>query len=91
MTNVASLSREIDAIKRRNAKVEMDKAWETSTTRKMFLAFSTYIVIGLYMNAIGVANPWLNAIIPAAGFLLSTLTLPFIKHMWMTKRKEGKG
>ena len=42
----------------------------------------TYLAVGFYLAAIGVPAPWLNAIVPAVGFMLSTLTLPFFKRMW---------
>ncbi|KKW10335.1 MAG: hypothetical protein UY49_C0026G0009, partial [Microgenomates group bacterium GW2011_GWC1_49_7] len=64
-------------IEKRNERVEMDKAWETSWFRRGLLILFTYLSIGFYMQAIGIASPWLNAIIPSLGFLLSTLTLPF--------------
>ncbi|PIQ72143.1 hypothetical protein COY13_01790 [Candidatus Roizmanbacteria bacterium CG_4_10_14_0_2_um_filter_36_35] len=76
------LEKEILKIKERNKKVETDKAWETSITRKVLLFIFTYLAIGLYINAIGVEKPWLNAIVPSLGFLLSTLTLPFFKNLW---------
>ena len=63
-------------------KVELDKAWETSWTRKMLLIIFTYLSIAFYLHAINVDRPWLNAIVPAVGFLLSTLTLPFFKNLW---------
>jgi len=43
----------------------------------------TYLAIGLYLKAINIDRPWLNAIVPAIGFMLSTLTLPFIKTLWL--------
>lgn len=76
------LEKEIELIKQRNKKVEDDKAWEMSWTRKIFLFVFTYLAIGLYINAIGVEKPWFNAIVPSLGFLLSTLTLPFFKNLW---------
>jgi hypothetical protein len=38
----------------------------------------------LYLSAIKIENPWINAIVPAVGFYIyiSTLTLPFIKEFW---------
>jgi hypothetical protein len=72
-------------IEDRNARVEIDKAWETSWTRRGLLIVFTYLAIGIYMWAIGVVNPWLNAIVPAVGFLLSTLTMPFFKRVWLKK------
>lgn len=77
-----SLSKEIKQIKARNVFVEENKAWETSNTRRIALFIFTYLSLGLYMHFIGIDNPWLNAVIPSIGFLLSTLTLPFIKEYW---------
>jgi hypothetical protein len=82
MTTLEDLEKQIDAIKLRNKKVEMDKNWETSYTRKFLLIIFTYLSIGFYLQAINVQNPWLNAIVPALAFYLSTLTLPFIRNSW---------
>jgi hypothetical protein len=76
------LEKELLNIKARNKKVETDKAWETSWSRKILLFVFTYLAIGFYINAIGINQPWLNAVIPSLGFLLSTLTLPFFKTVW---------
>jgi len=83
MTTLESLQNEIDLIKSRNKFVEENKAWETSATRKVSLIIFTYLSIGLYMQFIQIDRPWLNAVIPSIGFLLSTLTLPFIKNYWI--------
>lgn len=77
------LEERIRKIEGRNAKVESDKAWELSWTRKILLALFTYLAIGFYLNAINVPSPWLNAIVPALAFMLSTLTLPFFKKLWL--------
>ncbi len=82
MDKIKSLEEEIKKIKERNSKVEADKAWETSWTRKILLSIFTYLAVSLYMYAISLPNPWLNAIIPSVAFLLSTLTLPSLKKLW---------
>lgn len=76
------LEQRVTRIEERNRKVETDKAWETSWTRKILLAIFTYLAIALYLKFILKIEPWLNAIIPSIGFLLSTLTLPFFKNLW---------
>jgi len=83
MTDTKTLEQRIEIIEKRNEKVEIDKAWETSFARRALLLIMTYLVIGLYMNAIKIADPWVNAIVPSIGFLLSTLTLPFFKTIWL--------
>lgn len=83
MVNITDLEKRIKKIEDRNKKVEADKAWENSYTRRILLITFTYISIGLYLQAINIPQPWLNAIVPAIGFFLSTLTLPFFKSMWI--------
>lgn len=82
MSTIDELEQRIIIIEERNRRVELGKAWETSFTRKFFIALFTYLAIAIYMYAIGMNNPWLNAIIPTVGFLLSTLTLPFVRKFW---------
>ncbi|PIV09522.1 hypothetical protein COS31_03885 [Candidatus Roizmanbacteria bacterium CG02_land_8_20_14_3_00_36_15] len=79
---IEELAQEIDLIKKRNQRVEIDKAWETSIVRKILLLVFTYLSIGLYLNAMNIKDPWLNAVVPSIGFLLSTLTLPYFKDLW---------
>ncbi|MFZ4762061.1 MAG: hypothetical protein ACOYK8_04545 [Alphaproteobacteria bacterium] len=73
----------IEAIKKRNERVEFDKAWEISLTRKCCIAAITYITCYLLMLTIGVEQPFLAALIPTTGFILSTLTLPAAKKFWL--------
>ena len=70
-------------LRARNARVELDKAWETSTTRRGIIAIGTYGVVVVFLYAIEAPHPWLNALLPAIGFVLSTLTLPFFKKIWI--------
>ncbi len=88
MTSIDNLEKEILLIKARNKKVEIDKAWEISWTRKFLLIIFTYLAIGFYLSAINIDKPWLNAIVPSIGFLLSTLTLPLFKKVWIAYFKK---
>ena len=83
MTSLQKLEKEIEKIRERNQRVESDKTWETSNTRRFLLAVFTYLAIGFYLAAINVPKPWLNAIVPAVAFMLSTFTLPFFKKLWL--------
>ncbi len=83
MASLENLEKEIEKLKERNKRVETDKNWETSFTRRGLLIVFTYLAIGFYLNAINVENPWFNAIVPSIGFLLSTLTLPYFKNLWI--------
>jgi hypothetical protein len=83
MNDLEIVKLELKKIQERNKKVEANKAWETSLTRKIVLFVITYFVIGLTLMTIHNPEPWINAFIPAIGFSISTLTLPFIKEYWM--------
>ena len=82
------LEEKIRQIGERNKKVELDKAWEVSYARRLLLLLFTYLVIGFYLRAINVSSPWLNSIVPAVAFMLSTLTLPFFKELWLKYNKK---
>jgi hypothetical protein len=74
---------EIRKLKERNIRVEQDKAWETSKTRRTIIAVMTYFIVVLFLFLIDAPKPWLNALVPTAGFVLSTLTLPLFKRIWI--------
>jgi len=82
MGKLKTIEEKIKRIEERNKKVEMDKRWELSFTRRFLLLLFTYLTIGFYLQAIKIPMPWLNAIVPATAFMLSTLTLPLFKKLW---------
>ncbi len=75
----------LEAINARNARVEADKAWETSLTRRICIACFTYMIASLYMAFLGIDLFYLHAAVPTGGYLLSTLTLPLLKAWWLKK------
>lgn len=76
---------ELQQIKERNQRVEADKAWETSKTRRLLITLMTYLVMVIFLWFIEAKNPWLNALVPTIGFVLSTLTLTVFKKWWVKK------
>ena len=84
------LEKRIKAIESRNRKVELDKEWETSWARKIIIAVLTYAVIVLFFFAARLPDPFVNSIVPAAAFVLSTLSLPFFKKIWVSAKKGKK-
>ena len=82
-----TIEQRIQKIEERNQRVEIDKDWETSWTRRVLLMIFTYLAIGVYLWAIDIPEPWLNSVVPAVAFMLSTLTMPLFKKMWMRGRK----
>lgn len=83
-----NIEQELNLIKERNRRVEAEKAWELSWARRLFLTIVTYAFAGIWLELINDSYPWLKALVPAVGYLLSTLSLPFVKDWWMKKRKK---
>ncbi len=77
-------------IHERNKRVEADKAWETSLTRRSIIAVVTYLIVGFYLNLLKVDYAWLHALVPPAAYVLSTLSLGFIKTIWIEKIYKKK-
>ncbi len=84
------ITKELSAIKERNRKVEEEKAWETSGFRKAAVAVLTYIVVLLFFATAHLPHPFLSALIPTAGFILSTLSLPWFKKIWLRRFRVAK-
>ncbi|MFH1712232.1 MAG: hypothetical protein ABH846_03290 [Patescibacteria group bacterium] len=80
------LKKELENIKKRNQRVEGDKAWEVSTFRKLLITIITYIIASLVLYMIDVKNFYLGALVPTVGYLLSTLTIPIIKKWWLRRK-----
>lgn len=83
----SELEQEIKNIKKRNKKVELDKKWETSWTRKICICILTYIVVIIYSYLVrNYDNIFLSSLVPVIGFTLSTLSLKFVRKLWEQKR-----
>ena len=77
------LEKEIENIKTRNKKVELDKKWERSLTRKICICILTYIVVIVYSYILrNYSNILLSSLVPVIGFTLSTLSLKYIRKIW---------
>lgn len=82
------LENEMAKIKERNKRVELDKAWETSWTRKICICILTYIVVVIYSYLINKNNNiWLSSLVPVIGFTLSTVSLNLVRTVWEKNRK----
>lgn len=77
------MKQEIEKIRERNKRVEADKAWEISKTRRLIIAVMTYIIIVVVLFSINAPKPFFNALVPTIGFVLSTLTVPIFKKYWL--------
>ena len=77
------VNKEIKEIKQRNKRVELDKKWETSWTRKILICIITYIIVVIYSYLINeYKNIYLSSLVPVLGFIISTLSLKFIRKFF---------
>ncbi len=77
------LEKEIDNIKERNKRVELDKRWETCWTRRICICILTYIVVIIYSYIVRTYdNIFISSLVPVIGFTLSTLSLRYVRKIW---------
>lgn len=77
------LEERIQKIEERNKRVELDKTWETSWTRKLCICILTYIIVVIYSYLVrNYNNIFLSSLVPVIGFTLSTLSLKLIRKLW---------
>lgn len=78
-----NIEEEIKKIQERNKRVEKDKAWETSWTRRICIMVLTYIVVICYSYIIRKYDEiLLSSLVPVIGFTLSTLSLKLVRRIW---------
>lgn len=86
--NNKELEKQLNEIKKRNQRVDLDKKWETSYTRRIIIMFITYFVVVIYSIMIQKMDSiWLSSLVPVIGFLLSTLSLKMIRKIWEKKNE----
>ena len=82
------LEKRVKDIEDRNKRVELDKSWETSWTRRICIMFLTYIIVVIYQLLIReYDNILLTSLVPVIGFTLSTLSLKLVRKFWEKKKK----
>lgn len=88
---VGQIEKEIFKINQRNQRVELEKAWETSWARKMIVAVLTYLVVVCFFFFAQLSDPFLNSVVPAAAFIVSNLSLPIFKKLWLKFNHKKNG
>jgi len=82
-----TLADRIQKIEERNARVEIEKAWEVSWARFFTNTVATYLIMNLLLWTIGDSLPLLHALVPTLGYILSTLSIPYLKKWWIGESK----
>jgi hypothetical protein len=88
MASLDDVERRVTRIEERNLRVELDKSWETSLSRKLIVSALTYAVIVSFFVFAGLPNPLYNSVVPTLAFLISTLSLPVFKRVWLNAKKK---
>lgn len=81
-----TLEQRIVQLESRNQRVEIDKAWETSWTRRIGIMILTYAIVACYLYFVVHIDPWINALVPVIGYFLSTLTISLVKSIWVARQ-----
>jgi hypothetical protein len=86
-----NIEREIQQIKNRNQRVELDKRWETSWTRRIVILVLTFIVVLIFNYLVSRrVNIVFSSLVPVIGFFLSTLSLGLVRRAWENRIKVIK-
>ncbi len=74
------IKNEIDNIKIRNKKVELDKKWETSWTRRICICILTYIVVIIYSYIVrNYENIFLSSLVPVIRIYIINIIIKISK------------
>lgn len=85
---MSDLEKRVEEIENRNKRVEIDKVWETSWTRRICIIILTYVVVIIYSYIVrNYDNILLSSLVPVIGFTLSTLSLKLIRNVWQSNRR----
>ncbi|MCX6718944.1 MAG: hypothetical protein NTZ38_01025 [Candidatus Taylorbacteria bacterium] len=87
MNDLDEIKNELSAIKGRNVRVASDKAWEVSWTRRISIMILTYVIASIWLLVIKENHIYLKAVVPTLGYLLSTLSIPVIKKIWLSAKR----
>ncbi|MDB5164813.1 MAG: hypothetical protein JWL89_439 [Candidatus Saccharibacteria bacterium] len=87
MADTIELVERIEKLEARNKRVEDNKGWETSWTRRLSIMVLTYLTVCVYLHFVVHISPWVNALVPVIGYFLSTLTVQRLKQHWLRRRK----
>jgi hypothetical protein len=90
MAENQTLEERVAKLEARNTRVEADKAWEMSWTRRIALMVLTYIVVVFYLRFVVHIDPWINALVPVIGYFLSTLTISILKKRFIEGQRKGR-
>jgi len=88
MSQNQTVEERIAQLEARNRRVEGDKAWETSWTRRLSIMLLVYMTVVFYLHFVVHINPWINGLVPVLGYFVSTLTVGLLKQRWLDRKNR---
>ena len=86
MSENLTLEERVAKLEARNRRVEGDKGWETSWTRRLAIMLLTYLTTVFYLRFVLHVSPWVNSLASVIGYLVSTLSVGRLKRHWLNRR-----
>lgn len=80
---VALLDEKVEKIRLMDKYNVIQKNWNSSKIRILYVACSTYVFSAIFLTLLGAYNPMLSALVPFVGVLLSFPSIPFVKRLWV--------
>jgi hypothetical protein len=89
MAEQQTLEERVAKLEARNRRVEADKAWETSLTRRVSIMILIYLTVVFYLHFVIHINPWVNGLVPVIGYSVSTLTISRLKKHYTDRSSKS--
>jgi hypothetical protein len=86
---VEQLRADIAELRARNARVDQEKGWEKSWSRRLVITAVTWFGAWLWLRNLGAENAALQALVPSGGYAISNLSLPVLRRWWL-ERYRGR-
>ena len=84
-----NIEKRLHAIEERNKRVTQDKVWERSLARRLSITAITYLTASiLFIFILPHIQCDRSSLIPTSAYLLSTLSLPWIRKIWENSYKK---
>jgi hypothetical protein len=80
------IRKEVGELRARNVRVEREKAWETSWTRRLVITGMTWLGAWVWLLGLGVDHAALQALVPSGAYAVSTLSIPVLRRWWIRVR-----
>jgi len=90
MSELDEIRSELAELRARNARVDREKAWETSWARRLVIATMTWLAAWVSFTGLGSEHAARDALLPSGAYAISTLSLPLLRRLWLHLQFGGK-